>query len=145
MGEEGEITNMEKINIEQIMEEIRAEIKAKGFTNDMLSFDDIVDSNTKHKNIEDYYDILNNTWNIQAYRVLPGGSGLLGKIKVFMKKVLRKLIKFYIEPVVNEQNEFNANNVRLLNLISSYMELNDKKIEILESEIEHLRKQLADR
>lgn len=136
---------MEKINVEEIMEEIRKEIKEKGYTNDMLSFDDVVTSKSGHKTLEEYYDILNATWNIPAYRVLSGGKGPLGRAKVFVKKVLRKIMKFYIEPIVSAQTEFNGNNVRLLNLINSYMELNDKRIEMLESELEQLKKELKEK
>lgn len=133
---------MEEINIEKIMEEIRQEIQEKGYTNDMLSFDDITDFDEENKTLEDYFDILNSIWNVQAYRELPGGNGLVSKLNVFIKKVLRKLIKFYIEPIVADQNEFNANCVRLLNMINGHMNIKDKKIEMLEEEIEQLKKQI---
>jgi len=133
---------MEEINIEKIMEEIRQEIQEKGYTNDMLSFDDITDFDEENKTLEDYFDILNSIWNVQAYRELPGGNGLVSKLNVFIKKVLRKLIKFYIEPIVADQNEFNANCVRLLNMSNGHMNIKDKKIEMLEEEIEQLKKQI---
>jgi len=133
---------MEEINIEKIMEEIRQEIQEKGYTNDMLSFDDIMDFDEENKTLEDYFDILNSIWNVQAYRELPGGNGLVSKLNVFIKKVLRKLIKFYIEPIVADQNEFNANCVRLLNMSNGHMNIKDKKIEMLEEEIEQLKKQI---
>jgi len=136
---------MEEINIEKIMEEIRQEIQEKGYTNDMLSFDDITDFDEENKTLEDYFDILNSIWNVQAYRELPGGNGLVSKLNVFIKKVLRKLIKFYIEPIVADQNEFNANCVRLLNMSNGHMNIKDKKIEMLEEEIEQLKKQIKSR
>jgi len=134
---------MEQINIEQIMEEIRQEIRDKGYINDLFSFDDVIESAAENKTLEDYYDILNNIWNVQAYRVLPAGGGILGKFKVFVKKVLRKSIKFYIEPIVEDQDEFNANTVHILNLINSYMDINNKKMEMLKEEIENLKKQMS--
>ncbi|CUX40509.1 hypothetical protein BN3590_01217 [Clostridium sp. C105KSO15] len=33
---------MEKIDVEKIMEEIREDIRIKGYTNDMLSFNDVI-------------------------------------------------------------------------------------------------------
>lgn len=33
---------MSELNVEKIMEEIREEIKEKGYTNDMLSFSDMI-------------------------------------------------------------------------------------------------------
>ena len=35
-----------------------------------------------------------------------------------MKKVIRKLVKFYVEPVVQEQNDLNVNTVTALNALS---------------------------
>ena len=44
------------------------------------------------------------------------------RIKVFIKKVIRKLTKFYVEPVVFEQNSFNAAAVNVLNVMKSSAE-----------------------
>lgn len=133
---------METIDIEKIMQEIRQDIKEKGYTNDMLSFDDIVIENGTDRTMEEYLDTLNDLWNIQPYKVLVSGHGILGKLKVFLKKIIRKTIKFYIEPITIEQNEFNANNVKFLNKFFSYMEMNNRKIEMLEREIEILKNQI---
>ncbi len=109
------------INIEEIMQGIRQEIKDKGLTSDMLSFEDVpyqkpgdavsgctMDS----EEIRNAMVYLNGHYNIQPYKPL-GGNALF----VFIKKVIRKLTKFYVEPIVFDQNDFNANTVRVLNAV----------------------------
>lgn len=105
------------VNIEEIMQGIRQEIKDKGLTSDMLSFEDVpyrkpdaVVNGAGTEEVQESLIYLNAHYNVQPYKPL-GGNALV----VFIKKVLRKLMKFYIEPIVNDQNQFNANVVRVLN------------------------------
>ncbi len=101
------------VNIEEIMQGIRQEIKDKGLTSDMLSFEDVPYRKPDAAGTEEVQEsliYLNAHYNVQPYKPL-GGNALV----VFIKKVLRKLMKFYIEPIVNDQNQFNANVVRVLN------------------------------
>lgn len=121
------------INIEEIMADIRKKIKEENLTADMLSFEDVpykkpvqVQANTLEA-ADESLRYLNTRYYIQPYKELKGNP-----VVVFIKKVLRKLMKFYVEPVVFEQNDFNANTVAVLNTLrqnaggSDSSELNDK-------------------
>ena len=106
------------INIEEIMADIRKKIKDEDLTADMLSFEDVpykkpvqVKAGTLEA-ADESLRYLNTRYYIQPYKQLQGNP-----VKVFIKKVLRKMIKFYIEPVVFEQNDFNANTVVVLNTL----------------------------
>ncbi len=108
-----------KINIEEIMAEIKQNIKDQGLTADMLSFEDVpyekpvdMTSGTSVEESDEALRYLNTHYYIQPYKELGGNP-----LKVFFKKVIRKLTKFYVEPVVFEQNEFNANTAKVLNTI----------------------------
>ena len=96
------------VNVEKIMQEIRDEIKEKGYTYDMLSFKDISVSPCSDKekasieSAEKDLAYMGNTSFVAAYRPLAGN-----KLAVLIKKVIRKLTKFYVEPIVASQNEFN--------------------------------------
>ncbi len=105
------------IHIEEIMQNIRKEIKEKGLSSDMLSFEDVpyqkpdaAVNGAGSEEVKNSLVYLNGHYNVQPYKPL-GGNPLF----VLIKKVLRKLMKFYIEPIVNDQNNFNANVVRVLN------------------------------
>ncbi len=160
------------INIEEIMSEIRQKIKDQNLTADMLSFEDVpykkasqtannpdvtlgeADAALAYVNAHTY---------IQPYKELQGNP-----IAVFIKKIIRKLTKFYVEPVVFEQNDFNANAAAVLNALKNaagsrknedeistddvmsrieVLELNQKnlsaQIEALEKENRALRQQLG--
>ncbi|WP_297958613.1 hypothetical protein [uncultured Ruminococcus sp.] len=100
----------EKINIEEIMAEIKQSIKDQGLTADMLSFEDVpYRKNAQSGSASEALDYISTHYYIQPYKELKGNP-----VKVFIKKVLRKLVKFYVEPVVFEQNDFNANAVTVM-------------------------------
>lgn len=128
------------INIEEIMQQIRNEIVESGYTDDMLSFDDVelddgnfqFDTFNKEDFNKEVYD-LNHRWNIQTYRNL-GSGGIVG----FIKKVVRKMIRFYVDPVVEDQNQFNADLVKTMNLMSCYIQEQDATIAILKNRIQKL-------
>ncbi len=99
------------------MAEIKRDIKEKGLTDDILSFDDVPykkpvsvgGSEQAHEALE----FLNANCRVQPYKELKGNP-----VYVFVKKVIRKLVKFYVEPVVQEQNDLNVNTVTVLNALS---------------------------
>lgn len=122
---------MEKIDVEKIMEEIREDIRIKGYTNDMLSFNDVIIEpqigvNTgfdKVKFNEELYE-LNNYWNIASNHVITGN-----KIVLLIKRIIRKCIRFHINPIIEEQNRFNAVVVRSINLLDQYISQHYKEQE----------------
>lgn len=104
----------ENINIEEIMAEIKRGIKEQGLTADMLSFEDVPFDKTAHGgSASEALDYLTSHYYVQPYKELKGSS-----VKVFFKKVIRKLVKFYVEPIVLEQDDFNANAVTVMKSIS---------------------------
>ena len=122
----------EQINVESIMKEIKKEIEVKGYTNDLLSFEN-VNKFDKVKFNEDIY-VANHEWEVNPYRPLQGG-----KVTVFFKKAIRKLVYFFVEPIVMAQDGFNASIVRLMNQMNCYIEEKDKEIAELKKEIEELK------
>lgn len=114
------------INIEEIMAQIKREIKEKNLSSDMLSFEDVPykkpvqisrSGNASLSDADETLAFMNAHYYVQPYKPITGNP-----IKVFIKKVIRKLTKFYVEPVVFEQNEFNANTVSVLNTLRNTAE-----------------------
>ncbi|MCR4795892.1 MAG: hypothetical protein K5898_12155 [Ruminococcus sp.] len=104
----------EKINIEEIMAEIKRGIKEQGLTADMLSFEDVPFKKTAQGgSASEAFDYITSHYYIQPYKELKGNP-----IKVFIKKIIRKMVKFYVEPVVFEQNDFNANAVTVMKSVA---------------------------
>lgn len=150
-----------KINVEEIMQQIRAEIQENGYDASMLSFDDIPMPNgyTPVKigpynadSLAESVSYMNNNYSIDAWRALKSGKPVIGGLIVFCRKVIRKLIKFYVEPVTISQSAFNQNTVTSMNQVRNHIVESDKtleemqqKIAALTKEVETLKKELNDR
>lgn len=114
--------NAKNIDVEMIMQEIRDSIRAEGMSSDEPSFDDIpVTSNAicslldaeNHPNMDQFMNSLgfiNNNYTLEYYSDL--GSG---RVKVFIKRAIRKVLKFLLLPIITQQTHVNAHIVRCLN------------------------------
>lgn len=58
-------------------------------------------------------------WRIDSYRPL-NGSGPVGKAAAFLKKVLRKSIHWYIEPVCDDQTVYNRKLMNAVEALGSF-------------------------
>ena len=140
-----------EVNVEKIMEDIRAEIKEKGYTADMLSFKEVTGKSTFKSDGLDDCDLIDNLDTANSLCMVPFDPPMRGNpIVVFFKKVIRKLIRFYIRPTVEQQNEFNAQIVRAVNTVGKYaLEVHSrpdaeelgKKVELLELKLETANKE----
>jgi hypothetical protein len=114
MGKEEIMNNVE---VKSILCEIRRKIKEGGYVNSTLSFKDnfeevflsLVPKNNDVIDIEEQLDILRNSWEIQPNKPLIGN-----KLIVFIKRIIRKLTRFFMQPIVKEQNAFNYSVFRVL-------------------------------
>lgn len=70
---------------------------------------------------------------IHSYRQIHGK-----KIKVFLKKAVRKIVRFYVEPIVDEQNDFNASAEATITSLRNTQKKLIKRIEKLEAENKRL-------
>lgn len=131
------------IDIESIMEEIRSNICNRGYVENGISFQDMNGFyENKNDNIFELQDLQNYIYetnvncNVQINHEL-NYQGIKGKIIIFIKKIIRKLIQFYIVPIVEEQQKFNSSVTRSLNQVNGFIKIqqeNDKKIDNLDYE-----------
>ena len=121
---------MQHIDIEQIMAEIRAEIKEKGYTEQELKFQDIALPRIPGKDYGEFdYDELcyeyaqcNKNWNNPMCFPFPPGN----PVKIALQKGIRKISKCVFWPIVNYQNTFNRDMVRFQNQVKYYIEMDRK-------------------
>ena len=138
---------MKSVDVEEIMKQIRAEIAEKGYSNEMLSFEDAVvladpetgDGSYNKNEYLQVVDSLNRCAHVAWYRDLGQGG-----VKTFFKKVIRKLNVFLIAPMSDEQNFFNARTVQAINQITKYMDEQDKRMKEQEEEIQCLKKKIIE-
>ncbi len=151
--------NIQSVDVEKIMEEIRANINARGETDEVLSFDEssadmeygdeIVGSVVYNdKELHHYVVSANQEHNIPFYQMIPKGG-----FKSFLKRSIRKMIAFIILPLRDAQNRYNANVVQALMQIEAYsldqreemkshVEQQEKRVMMQEEDIEKLTERL---
>ncbi len=133
----------ETIDIESIMDEIRAEIKRKGYKEKEVRFEDINISYADDLNVDDLefsMDVykkqlllLNIQKSVNTNKPLYADSRA-GKLEIFFKKAFRKCARFYVEPLVSGQNEYNETNAMLLCQLYAAL----KRVEELETKVDRL-------
>lgn len=112
----------------KLIEEIRQEIRTDGLRADFISFDevrrDVIGESTEfHPEVLSVMVInLKELCHVNPFPPISGNP-----IAVFIKKVIRKLTKFYITPLVEQQNHFNQNTASVINQIELYISESEKK------------------
>ena len=136
----------EQINIEDIMQEIRAEIREKGYADNEIPFSDIA---CLVGGTEVPIAMMDESRTVLAYRDISSTRKGVGKLITFVKKVIRKMVCFYVEPLVDDQNRFNelttkvvAQTVRRYNDDDARIEELEKKIYKCERRIRELEEEL---
>lgn len=143
---------MEKINVEEIMEQIRIEIKEKGYSEESLDFGsvDIPKEAGYYYNNAELKSLIG---QMNAIYYVPHRYPVTGNpVTRFIKKVIRVLISFVIKPISANQNEFNANVTRSFNQMVGYVEQQneiiqqyEKNLELLEAKIRRLENRLDEK
>ena len=124
---------MNDIDVEQIMSEIRSEIKAKGYKASDLKF----------KNPENFdRDSLSRTlseagakWQVDLYPTVSGGA-----LKRLVKKTIRKLVRPSFHGTMRKQEDFNRNAVSTLSEMNKWMRELEGRMAELEKKIERNEK-----
>lgn len=135
---------MENINIEQIMEEIRADIRARGLQDDEIKFNDIILSQVavpyNMQSFKEELEKMAEDKQVLSYRDVASDRPGIGKLVTFIKKLNRRLVAFYIEPIVDDQNKVNEEAMNMfLQTFNKFAE-QEEKISNFEKEIYALKK-----
>ena len=116
----------QSVDIKEIMREIRAQIQAEGSKEQVPPFHaHVVGQNVEkpQSGSDDWEQFMQNLRYVNLNYDIPyywsfGPSGL----KTFVKRIIRKLLKCLIPPILARQNEFNAHTVRCLNTMRYFIE-----------------------
>lgn len=134
-----------EVNVEQIMEEIREKIRTEGKYDDIPSFDDIPitvsDSGLRFAErmdsdaLLDALDEIKANYRIQYYWEFSGNM-----LKVLFKRIVRKLIKCVLLPIVDQQSDLNADIACCLHNIRYGLADGEKEQKNLADEIALMKK-----
>jgi hypothetical protein len=112
---------MNDINVEKIMEEIRADIKARNLKEEDLGFQDVKGSITRLGTF-DFQHLQEELNMANMYTYLNTNEAISGNcLKKLIKKVIRKCISFYVQPLIDKQNQFNFHCMHALEEINLFI------------------------
>lgn len=133
--------NIDNINVEEIMNKIRQNIKDKGYLEEeKINNFDFTPKISEEDNFRYDLDILNQVWNINLEREVLSRNKLFS----FLKKVIRKLTRWYIVPMLQDQITFNSYAVRAINNLNKQLDKKNEEIIKLLNERDEGIKRLLD-
>ena len=133
--------NIDNINVEEIMNKIRQNIKDKGYLEEeKINNFDFTPKISEEDNFRYDLDILNQLWNINLEREVLSRNKLFS----FLKKVIRKLTRWYIVPMLQDQITFNSYAVRAINNLNKQLDKKNEEIIKLLNERDEGIKRLLD-
>lgn len=116
--------HVNNIDIDQIMQEIRQEIKEKNLDHAILDFEEIpftpeisqAENQFQCSSLQQSTEYLNIRNQIDPYKPIEGNFLIR-----LIKKVLRKLMIFYIMPIMTEQNALNLHTANAIHQTNQYI------------------------
>ena len=123
-GESAGISSTETVDVEELFRALRDEVRRSGGDPSAQAGDE---SDRRAARAE-----AERLWPVSADRSLRLRPGVRGGIGMPVKAVLRKLMRWYVEPLAYDQRSFNAATLRLLDDLQ-------EQVDRLEAELEASR------
>lgn len=142
------------IDVKEIMQRVKSTLGKYNMNEDITNLkvnveNAVVDSNLLEQ-LMSQLTKLNRSWNISVEYSISSHRKGIGNFIVLGKKIVRKLLRWYIKPIMNDQAEYNANVTRSMNatwgIIQQQNELNSRltqNMQTLTDEVAKLNAQNA--
>lgn len=113
---------------EESIEKIEGEMNLGGAECDIPTMEVIMQSLEMQTEMQ-CVEYINNNYRLQFYRDIENKS----KLVIFVKRLIRKLIRFCVHPIINDQSELNFKMMKVLMI-------QNNKINELREEINEMKK-----
>ncbi|WP_166241172.1 class I SAM-dependent methyltransferase [Paenibacillus turpanensis] len=127
----------EQRSVTVIMKEIENQL--------LIESDDVMFLETSNINTIGTSEVsnLNQVWNVPGdIPIIPSSNNSKGKIVFYIKKVVNKLINWRLTFITDNQRNFNATAVRVINHLNEELNESRKHIERVEDELSFLKKEI---
>lgn len=128
MDEEIIKVDYDNIDVEDIMRQIRENIRSRGYSDKEIQtlnkpLDSITEDNEEFSmsDFQQYVSLNNVRWNTVKAGAITSGRRYIGFIIVFLKRLVRKLSYWYVQFLFDQQNEFNSSVTNSINSIERYI------------------------
>jgi hypothetical protein len=116
------------------LEEIRERVRVRRAR---LSSED-AGSNVNLLELRKAVDELNDAWFVSAHLPVTWETPIVGRVGAYTKRIMRIMLRWYINPIVEQQNRFNSAATRAAVELNAYAELLTRRIGELEERIARL-------
>ncbi len=128
------MTTDERVEIAAALEAVRNEVKVR---RERLHGDDLAELRALSRQV-------NEGWNVSAHLPITwGGPPLIGRGLAYAKRAVRLGLRWYINPIVEQQNNYNAAVTRTLLQTNAYLEKLTRENAALEERLTALEALLA--
>jgi hypothetical protein len=86
-------------------------------------------------------DAVNDTWFVSAHLPITWDLRVVGRLGAYTKRLVRLLLRWYINPIIEQQNRFNAATARAIVEINAYQERMTREWQVLEERIARLEEE----
>lgn len=138
-----------ELSKEQLRKELERKIKCRKFALESYDLHNFTDEDNPLSKKENYRELQSNLVDAKelafqdGYFAILSRRGFFGKIEVFYKKAVRKLLKifygWYIFPIYKRQTEYNEVTVENVRILKELLESQQEEIVELREEIEKLK------
>lgn len=119
-------------DISKMIAHIEEEVSQRTDKVSYLSFDDVkIPSDSQSKVLRsDLFELdelllhmeqVNQQWNYRVYREIERLPGLRGMLVYLLKKIVRKMIHFYVDPMIHDQVTYNSSVANSLNQMRNFI------------------------
>lgn len=138
--------NQQFSSAEELMDHLKKQIIQYSNDDDTIDLTSIKDSSTSHgfdfSRLFIERDSNNTLWNVSTDQPITSHRRKLGRFIVFGKKLVRKLLRWYVSKPFDAQTSFNGSVTRSINEISNILVLFKAKIEANEAVIAEQRSEI---
>lgn len=137
---------MINIDIERIMDEIRENIKRRGYKEEDIDFENItgnvkavlgVKTDFSSYEFEHSLKTASSLHYIEYYRMIPKGG-----LKSFIQRLIRKIVKFMMIPMVDQQNQYNYHIIMCMRQLEGFTKEQQMLLDQKERAIDELEEKV---
>ena len=88
-------------------------------------------------------EAVNELWFVSAHLPITWDVRIVGRLLAYAKRLVRLLLRWYINPIVEQQNRFNSATARAITVINAYQERMTREWLLLEERVARLEKEIS--
>ncbi|HET6313711.1 MAG TPA: hypothetical protein VFH60_07745, partial [Chloroflexia bacterium] len=90
-------------------------------------------------------EAVNEVWFVSAHLPITWDVRIFGRMLAYAKRVTRLLLRWYINPIVEQQNRFNSATARAVTVMNAYQERMTREWMLLEERVAKLEEEVRGR